>query len=588
VTAERVERRLAAVLAADVAGYSRLMGADEEGTLARLKALRKALVDPTIAKHRGRIVKTTGDGMLVEFASAVDAARSAVEVQHVMAEQNASVPPDQRIEFRIGINIGDIIIDDDDIFGDGVNVAARLEGIAEPGGVCISSSAYEQIQGKVNVKFTDLGEHSLKNIDRQIRAYAVSQKANPDRGALTSSSVPRLSIVVLPLANIGGDPEQEYFVDGVTESLTTDLSRINGSFVIARNTAFTFKGKAIDVRKLGRELNVRYVLEGSVQRGGNRLRVNVQLIDAETGNHLWAERFEKPVADLFDMQDEIVSRLANTLDAQLVTAEARRAERAVHPDVMDLYFQGAACRNRAPTPENLASAKRFFGKALELEPENLEALVGHAHVDAISAGSFVTDDRAERFSAAERTLIKAMSLAPEHPQAHLLLGFIQISTNRAAQGIAESERALALDRNLAGAHGWIGIAKVYMGRSSETEAHIQEALRLSPRDNGAFRWMHFVGVAKAQLNADADAIIWMCRSVELNRNYALGHFHLAAALARLGQIDQAKMKAQAGRALDPNFTIRRLRSYLPSDNPIFLAGRERVYSGMRMAGVPEG
>jgi tetratricopeptide (TPR) repeat protein len=236
----------------------------------------------------------------------------------------------------------------------------------------------------------------------------------------------------------------------------------------------------------------------------------------------------------------------------------------------------------------LASAKRFFGKALELEPENLEALVGHAYVDAISAGSFVTDDRAECFSAAETTLIKALSLAPEHPQAHMLLGFIQISTNRTAQGIAECERALALDRNLAAAHGWIGIAKVYMGRSSETEAHIQEALRLSPRDNGAFRWVNFVGVAKSQLNADADAIIWGRRSVELNRNYAFAHFHLAAALARLGQIEQAKVEAHAGLALDPNFTIRRFRTYLPSDNPIYLAWRERLYSGMRMAGVPEG
>jgi class 3 adenylate cyclase len=270
----RVERRLAA----DVAGYSRLMGADEVGTLsAALKVVRRELVDPAIAAHKGRIVKTTGDGMLVEFASSVDAVTCAIAIQRRMAEQAASAIGAQ-IQYRIGINIGDIIIDGDDIFGDGVNVAARLEGIAEPGGICISSSAYEQVQD-----FADLGEHSLKNISRPIRAYAVSQKANPDRRVSTSSSAPRLSIVVLPLTNIGGDPEQEYFVDGVTESLTTDLSRINGSFVIARNTAFTFKGKAVDVKTLGRELNVRYVLEGSVQRGGNRLRVNVQLIDAPLG-----------------------------------------------------------------------------------------------------------------------------------------------------------------------------------------------------------------------------------------------------------------------------------------------------------------
>jgi TolB-like protein len=568
------------------------MHSDEEATHARLTILLTDAVEPSIAQHGGRVVKNTGDGLLAEFRSAVEAVRAATQFQERVHDLTMGDAEDKRLAFRVGINIGDVIVEAHDIFGDGVNIAARLEGLAEPGGICISSSAYDQVLGKVAIEFTDLGEQSLKNIARPVRAYAVVPKGSGGAsrtGGETPGphSVRRLSIVVLPFANLSGDPEQDYFVDGITESLTTDLSRINGSFVIARNTAFTFKGKAIDVQKLGRELNVRYVLEGSVQRGGNRLRVNVQLIDVETGNHLWAERFDKPITDLFDMQDEIVSMLANTLNARLIEAEARRAERVVHPDVMDLYFQGTACRNKAPTPENLASAKLFFEKALTLEPENVEALVGLAHVDAISAGSFVTDDRAGRFAAAETTLIKALSLVPEHPQAHMLLGFVQISTNRAAQGIAECERALALDRNLAGAHGWIGIAKIYMGRSSETEAHIQEALRLSPRDTGAFRWMHFIGVAKSHLNADAEAIIWTHRSIELNRNYAIGHFHLAAALARLGQLEQARAAAQTGLALDPNFKLRRFRSYLASDNPIYLAGRERTYKGMRMAGVPE-
>ena len=312
----RVGRRLAAIVAADVAGYSRLMGLDEVGTARTLREHRK-VTDALVAKHGGRLVKTTGDGVLLEFPSVVDAVECAVAVQAVMAQRNEGIPQDRRMLFRIGINLGDILIEGDDILGDGVNIAARLEGIAEPGGICISSSAYEQVRGKVAVEFTDLGEQTLKNIARPIRAYAVGLSANAHQTAPLPSSAPRLSIVVLPFANIGGDPEQEYFVDGVTESLTTDLSRISGAFVIARNTAFTFKGKAVDVKKLGRELNVRYVLEGSVQRGGNRLRVNVQLIDAETGNHLWAERFDKPVADLFDMQDEIVSRLANALNAQL-------------------------------------------------------------------------------------------------------------------------------------------------------------------------------------------------------------------------------------------------------------------------------
>src|SRR3974390_2743701 len=364
-----VQRRLAAILAADVAGYSRLMGADEVGTVRTLREHRK-VTDALVAKHGGRLVKTTGDGVLLEFPSVVNAVECAVAVQAVMAERNEGVPEDRRMLYRIGINLGDILIEGDDILGDGVNVAARLEGIAEPGGICISSSAYDQVSGKVAVEFTDLGEQTLKNIARPIRAYAVGLNANTDRAVPASPAARHLSIVVLPFANIGGDPEQEYFVDGVTESLTTDLSLINGAFVIARNTAFTFKGKAVDVKKLGHELSVRYVLEGSVQRGGNRLRVNVQLIDAETSNHLWAERFDKPVADLFDMQDEIVSRLANTLDAELVAAEARRARHSLRPDTMDLVFQGRAWFNKGVTPDYMAQARGFFGQAMALDPGN--------------------------------------------------------------------------------------------------------------------------------------------------------------------------------------------------------------------------
>jgi TolB-like protein/tetratricopeptide (TPR) repeat protein len=583
----RVGRRLAAIVAADVAGYSRLMGLDEVGTARTLREHRK-VTDALVAKHGGRLVKATGDGVLLEFPSVVDAVECAVAVQAVMAQRNEGVPQDRRMLFRIGINLGDILIEGDDILGDGVNVAARLEGIAEPGCICISSSAYEQVRGKVPVDFTDLGEQTLKNIARSIRAYAVGLSANTDRAVPLLSSAPRLSMVVLPFANIGGDPEQDYFVDGVTESLTTDLSRIGGAFVIARNTAFTFKGKAIDVKKLGRELNVRYVLEGSVQRGGNRLRVNVQLVDAETGNHLWAERFDKPVADLFDMQDEIVSRLANTLNTQLIEAEARRAERSLHPDAMDLYFQGMAWFNKGAIPEHMAQARGFFERALVLDPKNVEALVGMANVDADSAGGFMTDDRGARLAVAEMTVLKALSMAPQHAMAHMQLGFIQIQTNRTAQGIAECERALALDPNLAGAHAWVGLAKMFMGRGEETEAHIIEALRLSPRDTGAFRWMSIVGLAKLHLSADTEAVPWLRKSIEANRNASLVHFWLAASLALLGQVDQARAAAQAGLAVNPDFTIRRYRAGAPSDNPTFLAKRERIYEGMRMAGVPEG
>jgi len=396
--------------------------------------------------------------------------------------------------------------------------------------------------------------------------------------------------VVLPFANIGGDPEQEYFVDGVTESLTTDLSRINGALVIARNTAFTFKGKAIDVKKLGRDLNVRYVLEGSVQRSGNRVRVNVQLVDAETGNHLWAERFDKPIADLFDMQDEIVSRLANALDAELIAAEARRAEHSVHPNAMDLVFQGRSCFNRGLIPDYMTQARRFFEQALALDPENIEAMVGLARVDQNLGASLMTDDRSAQLAAAETTITKVLSLAPKHASAHAILGAVQIFTKRAAQSIAEFEQALALDRNLARAHALIGLAKLFLGRGEETEPHVNEAFRLSPRDTFAPEWLIYVGLAKVQLGADAEAVVWLRRGLDANRNYSLAHFQLAAAFARLGKLDEARAAVNSGLALDPRFTIRRYRdvTYSNSDNPTYRAGRERLIEGMRLAGVPEG
>jgi TolB-like protein/tetratricopeptide (TPR) repeat protein len=582
----RVGRRLAAIVAADVAGYSRLMGLDEVGTARTLREHRK-VTDALVAKHGGRLVKTTGDGVLLEFPSVVDAVECAVAVQAVMDQRNEGVPQDRRMLFRIGINLGDILIEGDDILGDGVNVAARLEGIAEPGGICISSSAYEQVSGKVAVEFTDLGERILKNIARPIRAYAVGQSANGHQAASLPSSAPRLSIVVLPFANLGGDPEQEYFVDGVTENLTTDLSRIRGAFVIARNTAFTFKGKAVDVKKLGCELNVRYVLEGSVQRVGKRLRINVQLIDAETGNHFWAERFDKPVADLFDMQDEIVSRLANTLNAELIAAEARRAERSRHPDAMDLYFQGRAWLNKGTTPETNGQARRFFDRALLLDPCCVEALDGLAMVGLRAADVLVSDSRNERL-AAETAVLKALSLAPNHPEANRILGVIQIYSNRVAQGIAQCERALTLDRNMATAHGYIGLAKYFIDRNAETEAHIREALRLSPHDVFAHQWMTFPGIAHLYIGADAEAVTWLRRSIEINRNYPLSQFYLAAALAHLGELDEANAAARAGLALHPGFTVSRYRASAACNHPAYLAGRERTYEGLRKAGVPEG
>src|SRR5271166_5892033 len=584
-------RKIAAILVADVVGYSRLAGADEERTLARFRGLRSDLIDPAIAAHHGRIVKRTGDGSLIEFRSVVDAVRCAVEVQNGMVERNAGVPPERRIEFRVGIHLGDVVEEaDGDLMGDGVNIAARLEGIAKPGAICLSEDAYRQVRGRLDLAVTDLGPTQLKNIAEPIRVYSLDVGAKPAPApASEKSAPPRLSMVVLPFANIGGGPEQEPFVDGVTESLTTDLSRIRGAVVIARNTAFTFKGKPLDVKQIGRELNVRYVLEGSVQPGGNRMRVNVQLIDAETGNHLWAERFDKPLADLFGMQDEIVARVAGALNTELIAAEARRAEKVPNPDSMDLYFQGSAWLNKGYTPGNVTQARGFFDRALAADPGNVDALVGSARADAVEgANSFVTDPMAA-FAASEAKLTTALSAVPDHTRAHLYLGIVDIWTKRAAEGIAECEHALALDRNLAAAHTTIGLGKIYVGRAEETEAHVAEALRLSPRDTLAYIWMMFAGIAKARLGNWEQAVAWCRRAIEANRNHPLTYFTLAVALAQLGRADEAHSAVKVGLALNPAFTISRARvTYTPvSDDPTYLAQADAVLEGMRKAGVPE-
>jgi TolB-like protein/class 3 adenylate cyclase len=589
-------RKIAAILVSDVVGYSRLAGADEDRTLARLRALRSDLIDPTISVHHGRIVKRTGDGSVIEFRSVVDAVRCAVEVQHAMVERNAGVPLDKRIEFRIGIHLGDVVEESDgDLMGDGVNIAARLEGICEPGAICLSDDAYRQVKGRLDLAVTDLGPTQLKNIAEPIRVYSLEVGAPPvakstPGPAPEKAAAPRLSMVVLPFANIGGDPEQEHFVDGVTESLTTDLSRIRGAVVIARNTAFTYKGKPLDVKSIGRDLNVRYVLEGSVQRGGNRMRVNVQLIDADTGNHLWAERFDKPLTDLFDMQDEIVARLAGALNTELVAAEARRAEQAPSPDSMDLYFQGLACFNKGITPDNIAQARSFFDRALSADPGNVDALVWSARTDAAAGGqSFVADPMAA-FAAAEAKATKALSSVPDHALGHMCLGLVYVSTKRGAQGIAQCEHALALDRNLATAHSIVGMGKVFIGRAEETEAHISEALRLSPRDTMAYSWMNIAGIAKNHLGLWEQAVAWFRRAIEANRNFPHPHFVLGVALAHLGRLDGAHSAVKAGLALNPDFSISRARAnwVAMSDDPTYIAQNDRIYEGMRKAGIPEG
>ena len=566
------------------------MGEDEAGTARAVREHREA-ARPIVADHGGRIVKTTGDGLLLEFPSVVAAVECAIAIQKLMVERNAGTPEAKRIVYRIGVNLGDVLIEGDDILGDGVNIAARLEGLCEPGGVLISGTAYDHVRGKIDAHFVDLGDKDLKNVVRPVRVYALNTGSEISPPALSAfepgrKAPPRLSMVVLPLANIGGGPEQEHFADGVTESLTTDLSRIRNAVVIARNTAFAYKGKPLDAKTIGRELNVRYVLEGSVQRSGGRMRVNVQLIDAETGSHLWAERFDKPVADLFDMQDEIVARLASQLRAELTSAEARRAEQAPNPDSMDLCFQGAAWFYKGPTPNNLAQARSFFDRALAADPDNVDALIGSAAAHAVAATSLLADPLAA-FTAAEAKLTRALSLAPNHPHGHMWLGLIDIWTRRATEGIARCEHALALDRNIAQAHSLIGYGKLFVGRAEETEPHIAEALRLSPRDPGAFAWMSYAGMSKNVPGSYEQAVAWFRRSIEANPNFPHAFFHLASALAHLGRLNEARSAAKAGLTLNPTYAVSRDRAVWTSvsDHPTFLAQLELCIEGMRKAGV---
>jgi TolB-like protein/Flp pilus assembly protein TadD len=583
-------RKLAALLAADVVGYSRLTGVDEERILARLRALRSDLIDPTIAVHHGRVVKRTGDGAIVEFRSAVDALRCAIEVQNAMIERNAGVPENRRIVFRIGVHVGDVVEEaDGDLMGDAVNVAARLEGICEPGAVCLSGAAYEQVRDKVNETFADLGETPLKNIARPVAVYAVKTQT-PVASVRERSGPPRLSIVVLPFANIGGDASQDYFVDGVTESLTTDLSRIPGAFVIARNTAFTFKGKPVEARKLGLELGVRYALEGSMQTGGNRMRVNAQLIDTETGAHLWAERFDKPRADLFDMQDEIISRLARSVGVELVAAEGRRADlKQPHEmDAFDFAMRGLACMNRHQSQDNLKEARVHFEAALEIDGRSVPALTGLAHSHIEEVRIYVSTNPAEQLRLAKEAISKASAIAPDDAHAHCVQGELWHVSSMPDRAMREFEFAISLDRNLAAAHAGAGFGKVLLGQAEEAEGYISEAIRLSPRDPRLDQWMGLMGIADTFLGKFDQAEERLRRSAGMNPNVAINHFFLAASLAMIGRASEASEAVTAGRRLDPNFTVSRFRAGARSSNPVYLRQREGIYEGMRKAGVPEG
>ncbi len=588
-----MERRLAAILAADVAGYSRLMGRDEEGTLAQLKSFRKALVDPAVANHRGRIVKTTGDGMLVEFASAVDAARCAVEIQRGMARQNTDVPQDQRIAFRIGIHLGDIIIDDNDIFGDGVNIAARLEGIAEPGGVCISDDAQRQIRGKVDIAFDDMGSQSLKNIADPMRAWR-GRIADEAASAVQSGSFPveqalalpdKPSIAVLPFENMSGDPEQEYFADGMVEDITTALSRIRWLFVIARNSSFTYKGKRVDIKQVGRELGVRYVLEGSVRKANNRIRITGQLIDATSGNHIWADRFEGGFEDVFQLQDQVTASVVGAIAPKLEQAEIERSLRKPTQNLQayDYYLQGVSCLQKFSKEANDQGLK-FFRKAIELDPEFASSFAQTANCYVQRKVNGWSIDRKSDALQAGVFARKALELAKNDPVVLAGSGFaLAYVVGHLEEGAAYLKKSTDLDPNSAAGWYWRGFTQLYLGETGANE-HFHRAIRLSALDPRIF--IAFNGLAYSYFFAGNydEASMWAEKAMRESPNYLTGQRIAMACQAMSGRVDEAREACSRVMKMDPTQRISDIRDRQPFRRDADVA---KLAEAFRLAGMPE-
>ena len=591
-------RRLAAILAADVVGYSRLMGADEEGTHERLRGHFTELVEPKIKEYRGRTVKNTGDGLLAEFASVVDAVRCAAEVQRGMIDREPQVPDERRIRFRIGVNLGDVIAENNDIFGDGVNVAARLEALAEPGGICISRTVRDQIRDKLPYSFEDRGEQSVKNIARPVWVYALRPEViaglptvsvQPGPSISQTAAAPRLSIVVLPFANLSDDREQQYFADGITEDLTTDLSRLADMVVISRNTAFTYRNKPIDTKQVGRELGVRYVLEGSVRRSGNQVRVNTKLIDAETDAHLWAERFDRDMGDLFALQNEITSRIAVALNPTLVTAEAARPTE--NPDALDYIFRARVAGWKPPSHDKYAEEISLFERALALDPRSVEArsCLAGALMSRVISG--MADSTAADIARAEGLVVQALAASPRSPLAHFAKGQVLRAQRRFAEAIPEYETVLESNRNAVGALHPLGQCKLFAGSIEETIPLEEQAIRLSPRDPLIGVWNSQIGLVHLLQSRIDEAILWQEKARAAMPERSDVHANLASAYALKGEIEQAAAELAEARRLvadDRYGSIAGLRAIGNFGVPKVRALFEATYfAGLRKAGMAE-
>ena len=625
-------RKLAAILVSDIVGYSRLAGLDEDRILARLRTLRSDLFDPIISVHHGRIVKRTGDGSIIEFRSVVDAVRCAIEAQTGMVERNMGLPPEKRIEFRVGIHLGDVVEESDgDLMGDGVNIAARLEGICQPGAICLSEDAYRQVKQRLDLKVTNLGATQLKNIAEPVHVYSleVAQPAEakpapasiaavrpesvipPPRtsggssrwpalaalaallflaaagawyflGANRPAQAAHLSVVVLPFTNLSNDPAQDYFADGITENLTTDLSRIHDSFVIARNTAFAYKGKPIDARQIGKELGVRYVLEGSVQRDQNRVRVNAQLIDAESGAHLWAERFEEDVADLFKLQDQVVARLANTLGYELVKAEAAKGARSTNPDANDLVMRGLALRNASshPSKEKNDASRAFYEQALAIDPNNAAAiayLAGTYLVEYIFGyGNPGIDYDAKILGQSDRAIALARDYDVPYEAKSVYLSF----SRRYDEAIRSANAGLAVNPNNQDFYHTRAIAEISLGRFDEAKSDLQQAIRLSPHDPLVATMITSLGDIEIGSGRPESALVEYKKALDAGDHTYWIYANLAASYSLLGKMDEAKPFVAETLRVNPSFTIKWFREHVPYDLP----ARDE---GLRKAGFAE-
>jgi adenylate cyclase len=549
---DQFKRKLTAILAADVAAYSRLMGVDEAGTLARLKEYRRELIDPKNKQYRGRVVKTTGDGILVEFPSVVDAVCWAIDVQQGMRERNANVLPEKRIEFRIGVNLGDVIIEGRDLYGDGVNIAARLEGLAEPGGICISQTVLNHTRGKIAFDVEDLGERALKNIVPSVHVYRVvlnssrgseMSRTTQDHPALVLPDKP--SIAVLPFQNMSGDPEQDYFADGVVEEIITALSRIRWLFVIARNSSFTYKGRAIDVKQVGRELGVRYLLEGSLRKSGQHIRISAQLVDAASGNHIWAERYDLELTELFAIQDAIAERVAGAIEPELLRSEGAQAV-ARHTGNMtawDLVRRGTWHFHQV-TRENHPKARELFRQACRLDPELPEAHLWLARVNAGLVAYGWSDNPIADLQEGLEAALKAVQLDERNPYSHYALAMVSVYSHRFEQSIGAARKAIEISPLLALGHLVLGTALLFSGRAPEAIVPLEYGLRLSPYDPQNFVWFNVLALARLFSGRAEAALEAAARALQVRPNWRISLEVLVCCYVALGKWDEARLSAR--------------------------------------------